>query len=75
MHFTFSMNDLVAVDKDKFYITKFYGSARDGEKQKIEISDKQRLGQILFYDGAKAKVVSPEYFLQPNGINASPDKR
>jgi sugar lactone lactonase YvrE len=70
------MNDLVAMDNDKFYITKFYGSsARDGVRHRREIAEKIPLGQIMYYDGSKATVASPELFHLPNGINVSPDKR
>lgn len=68
----FSMNDLVAVGQDKFYISK-YTVYRDGNSIKLEHFSHLRQGKIYYYDGRKARVVSDGYFL-PNGINVSPDK-
>ncbi|XP_060580723.1 serum paraoxonase/arylesterase 2-like [Ruditapes philippinarum] len=66
------MNDLVAVDVDKFYITK-YTMYRDTNSILFEHLSHLRQGKIFYYDGRKAREVSAGYFL-PNGINISPDK-
>lgn len=67
------MNDLVAVDLDKFYITK-YTMYRDKLSIQLEHMSHLRQGGIYYYDGRKARVVSSGYFM-PNGINISPDKK
>ncbi|KAL4236459.1 Serum paraoxonase/arylesterase 2 [Mactra antiquata] len=67
------MNDLVAVGKDKFYITRF-SRYRDFYKYNMEIFSGRRYGGILYYDGKRAREVASGYYL-PNGINISPDKR
>ncbi|KAL4236463.1 hypothetical protein ACF0H5_004849 [Mactra antiquata] len=67
------MNDLVVVDRDKFYITKF-SHYRDHLKQQLEILSKWKSGKIYFYDGYKAREVVSG-LTNPNGINISPDKR
>ncbi|XP_053395644.1 uncharacterized protein LOC123523548 [Mercenaria mercenaria] len=67
------MNDLVAVDVDKFYITK-YTMYRDTRSIQMEHLSHLRQGKIFYYDGRRAREVSAGYFL-PNGINISPDKK
>lgn len=67
------MNDLLAVDKDKFYITKF-AHYRENVKYNIELLSRWKSGKIYFYDGYKSREVVSG-LLQPNGINISPDKR
>ena len=66
------MNDLVAVDKDKFYITRWL-YARDLAYSYIEMFLFQYLGKIIFFDGNKGREVVSGLFM-PNGINISPDK-
>ena len=66
------MNNLVAVDKDKFYITQFQ-HFRDLNKIYVEIFLFLPLGKVFFYDGNKAREVAKDLFV-PNGINISPDK-
>ena len=68
----YSMNDLIAVDKDKFYITQWLYN-RDLAKSYIEMFLFQHLGKVFFYDGSKAREVASNLFIS-NGINISPDK-
>ena len=68
----YSMNDLIAVDKDKFYITQWLYN-RDLAKSYIELFLFQHLGKVFFYDGSKAREVASNLFIS-NGINISPDK-
>ncbi|KAL4236461.1 hypothetical protein ACF0H5_004847 [Mactra antiquata] len=67
------MNDLVAVEKDKFYITKF-ARYRDYYKFHLEFYSQRKYGGIYYYDGKRAREVISECHI-PNGINVSPDKR
>lgn len=67
------MNDMVAVGKDKFYITKF-ARYRDYLKYNIEMFSGMKYGGIFYYDGHKAREVASGYYM-PNGINISPDKK
>ena len=66
------MNDIVAVGKDKFYITKFWVS-RQLDYIALETWLRVPSGGIMYYDGHKAREVATGYFLS-NGINVSPDK-
>ena len=66
------MNDLVAVDKDKFYITQWLYN-KDLRFALIELLLFQRLGKVFYYDGGKVREVASNLF-GPNGINMSPDK-
>ncbi|XP_045159588.2 serum paraoxonase/arylesterase 1-like [Mercenaria mercenaria] len=68
--FTF-MNDLVAVGKDKFYITKFWQS-RDTYMEAAEMYLRLKTGGVMYYDGKKARQVVSDLQM-PNGINISPD--
>ncbi|XP_060580716.1 serum paraoxonase/arylesterase 1-like [Ruditapes philippinarum] len=68
--FTF-MNNLVAVGKDKFYITKFWQS-RDTYMEYAEMMLRMKTGGVLYYDGKKARQVVGDLEM-PNGINISPD--
>lgn len=70
--FQHSMNDLIAVDKDQFYITQWL-HARDPFYGKIEIALFLHLGKVFFFDGRKAEEVASGLSV-PNGINISPDK-
>lgn len=67
-----NMNDLVAVDKDRFYITQWL-YARDLLKSYFELFLFQYFGKVFFYDGRKAREVASDLFVS-NGINISPDK-
>ncbi|XP_053394247.1 serum paraoxonase/arylesterase 2-like isoform X2 [Mercenaria mercenaria] len=67
------MNDMVAVGRDKFYITKF-AHFRDYRNYNLEIFSGMKLGGIFYYDGHKAREVASGYYV-PNGINISPDKK
>ena len=66
------MNDLVAIDKDKFYITQWL-HARTLLYSYVELFLFQYLGKVFYYDGRKAKEVVSGLFVA-NGINISPDK-
>ena len=69
------MNDLVIVDKDKFYITQYIHS-RDYNKAVYEIwllSHVKYTGKVFYYGGERAREVVSDLFV-PNGINISPDK-
>ena len=66
------MNDLVAVDKDKFYITQWLYN-RDLGLSLIEMFLFQHLGKVFYYDNGKVKEVASNLF-GSNGINISPDK-
>lgn len=68
--FTF-MNDLVAVGKDKFYITKYWQS-RDAYMEYLEMMFRMKTGGVLYYDGRKARQLVSGLEM-PNGINISPD--
>lgn len=70
--FTF-MNDLVAVGKHEFYITKFCGY-RNFYLYHTEMILGIKNGAVLYYDGQKARQLASGYFF-PNGINISPDKK
>lgn len=65
------MNDLVAVGKDKFYITK---SIHFRKYIVLEWISHLKFGGIYYYDGNKAREVIQGYHV-PNGINISPDKK
>lgn len=67
-----SMNDLVAVAKDKFYITKF-SHFHGWQGWYLEIALLYGTGEVLFYDGKKFRTVASG-FMCGNGINISPDK-
>lgn len=67
------MNDMVAVGRDKFYITKF-ARYREYKKYNAEMFSGMKYGGIYYYDGRKAREVATGYFM-PNGINISPDKK
>ena len=69
------MNNIIAVDKDKFYITQFmYYRAWDKfVMEPLVYPFNWKWGTVMFYDGSKVKVVADNLF-GPNGINVSPDK-
>lgn len=66
------MNDLIAVGRDQFYITRcmFY---RDRMRSLLEGMSQSAWGGIMFYDGKRARDVVQTGLLMPNGINISPD--
>ena len=68
------MNDLVAVDKDKFYITRnFY--FRNAWFWYLELGLLYHLyeyGEVQFFDGKRSRTVATK-LNSPNGINISPD--
>ncbi|XP_045157147.2 serum paraoxonase/arylesterase 1-like [Mercenaria mercenaria] len=66
------MNDLVAVGKDKFYITKFF-HYRDMLWRTLEFLSQKAWGGIMYYDGRKARDAVSSGLHMPNGINVSPD--
>ena len=71
----FSMNNIIAVDKDKFYITQFM-YFRDFAKFYIECLTYPfgwKWDRVMFFDGNRAKEVATNLF-GANGINISPDK-
>ena len=71
----FSMNNIIAVDKDKFYITQFM-YFRDFAKFYLEVLAypfNWKWDAMMFYDGTKVKIVADNLF-GANGINISPDK-
>jgi len=69
------MNSLVAVGKDKFYITRFW---RFRQKAYIVAEWYARLKSsgvgVMYYDGHRAREVTTGSYLMTNGINVSPDK-
>ncbi|KAL3881427.1 hypothetical protein ACJMK2_027870 [Sinanodonta woodiana] len=67
-----SMNDLVLIDIDKFYITQFFWF-KNPYLVYMEIYLFLKYGEVLFFDGMKARSVASSLH-QPNGINVSPDK-
>ncbi|XP_045159584.1 serum paraoxonase/arylesterase 2-like [Mercenaria mercenaria] len=67
------MNDMVAVGRDKFYITKF-ARFREYNRYNLEMFSGMKFGGIFYYDGHKAREVASGYYM-PNGINISPDKK
>lgn len=70
------MNNIIAVDKDKFYITQFM-YFHDFAKFYLEVivyPFSWKWGKVMFFDGTKAKEVASNLF-GANGINISPDKR
>ena len=67
------MNDLVAVDADRFYITKMF-HYKDSNRQVMEHYMRLKFGTVMFYDGHKARDVVTNLFM-PNGINVSPDRQ
>ena len=69
--FFLSMNNLIAVGKDKFYITKFWQS-RKANMQYAEMMLRMKTGGVVYYDGKKARQVVDNLEL-PNGISISPD--
>ncbi len=68
-----SPNDILAVSENQFFLTNDHGSRT---KWKVVFSDFLRIpsGNVVFYDGNKAKVVS-EKLVYPNGIALSQDGR
>ncbi|KAK3595227.1 hypothetical protein CHS0354_021542 [Potamilus streckersoni] len=67
-----SMNDLVLVDIDKFYITQIQWF-KNTYLAYMEYFLLVKHGEVLFFDGMKARSVASSLHL-PNGINSSPDK-
>ncbi|XP_060596918.1 serum paraoxonase/arylesterase 1-like [Ruditapes philippinarum] len=67
------MNDLVAVGKDKFYIT-YFARFRDYNRYMMETLMGMKNGAIFYYDGHRAREVASGFHL-PNGINISPNKK
>ncbi|XP_052778206.1 serum paraoxonase/arylesterase 1-like [Mya arenaria] len=68
------MNDLIAVGRDQFYITR-YNWYRSGDWIQFAHWSHIKEGTIFYYDGHRARqAVSETYFLS-NGISISPDKR
>ena len=66
------LNDLVAIDKDKFYVTQ-WSQYKEWWAYFIEVALNQGSGEVFYYDGKRAKSVATG-FLFANGINISPDK-
>ncbi|XP_052777634.1 serum paraoxonase/arylesterase 1-like isoform X2 [Mya arenaria] len=71
--FTF-MNDLVAVGRDQFYITR-YNWFRSTWWIRFAHWFHIREGAILFYDGQHVVRAVPDSYFLSNGINASPDRK
>ncbi|XP_060596917.1 serum paraoxonase/arylesterase 1-like isoform X2 [Ruditapes philippinarum] len=69
-----NMNDLVAVGRDKFYITRFI-HYRDKPLNMLEIVTQRAWGALLYFDGKKERPVVPTGLSIPNGINISPDQK
>ncbi|XP_060580715.1 serum paraoxonase/arylesterase 1-like [Ruditapes philippinarum] len=69
-----NMNDLVAVGRDQFYITKCL-HYRDKPRSTFEYMSQSAWGSVLYFDGTKARPVVPSGLFMPNGINISPDKK
>lgn len=69
------MNNIIAVDKDKFYITQFmyYRSFDKYFMEPLAYPFNWKWDTVMFYDGSKVKVVADNLF-GANGINVSPDK-
>ena len=72
--YNFSMNNIIAVDKDKFYITQFmyFRSFAKFYWEVLAYPLNWKWDRVMFYDGQKAKEVVPNLF-GANGINISPD--
>jgi len=68
------MNDLVAVGKDQFYITR-YNWYRSSDWVKLAHWSHLKEGAIFYYDGHKARQANSETYFLSNGINISPDKK
>lgn len=67
-----NLNNLVAVDKDKFYVTQWsYFDKWWGYY--LEVALMRGSGEVFYYDGKWARSVATG-FLFANGINISPDK-
>ncbi|XP_061197023.1 serum paraoxonase/arylesterase 1-like [Saccostrea echinata] len=63
-----SLNDIVLVQENQFYVTCSQKWTR------LELFLHIKMGEVLFYDGIKVKVVAGGH-LFANGINVSPDQR
>ncbi|XP_052777875.1 serum paraoxonase/arylesterase 1-like [Mya arenaria] len=72
-NFTF-MNDLIAVGRDQFYITR-YNWYRSGDWIKFAHWLHIKEGTIFFYDGHRARQAVSETYYLSDGISVSPDKR
>ena len=68
----FSLNNLVAVGKDKLYITQ-WSSFNQWWGYFLEVALMKGSGQVFYYDGKWARSVATG-FLFANGINVSPDQ-
>ena len=68
-YFSFSLNDLVLVDRNCFYATKTHRLRRNWRN--LETLLFLRLGEILYYDGKTVRTVATGLSF-PNGINISP---
>lgn len=70
-----SVNDLLVVGRDKFYITKFtHFPFNENYKGNLEWLSRWKTGQVFYFDGHRAREVVSG-LQQPNGINASPDRK
>jgi len=70
--FLFSMNDLVVVARDQFYITRYFWARGDVARTMFEVLTRRHWGAVQYYDGRRARTLVENLFI-PNGINISPD--
>lgn len=69
-----SLNDLVAVGRDTFYVTNDAGTVNHTAARVAETVLKLPWASVVFFDGTKARVVA-EGFSYANGVTTSRDRR
>ncbi|XP_072032914.1 serum paraoxonase/arylesterase 2-like [Amphiura filiformis] len=68
------INDIVATSSATFYGTNDCTYSQSNLRWRVEAFLQTHFGNVVYYDGEKARVVASGYVL-PNGINISPDGR
>lgn len=69
--FFFSLNDVLAVSENTFYVTN-YGGTSTPMSRKLEAWLMLPWGHVTYYDGTTGRTVADGLWLT-NGVNLSPD--
>lgn len=70
---SFSLDDIVAVSKNTFYVTNLH-YFKDPRMKNLEFYLRLKLGNIVYFDGKNAKMVD-QFVPAPTGIALDKSKR
>lgn len=72
-YYNFSLNDVVAVGKDKFYVTNYHYFKTD-RMQSFELYFGLRVGNIVYFDGKNASYAA-QWISTPSGMALDKSKK